>query len=201
MNPLEDSDAIFEYHRYMADRHGASSSLALGWRVIGDQQIRFEALAAMANLDGKTILDAGCGYGDLFAFLTERYTLVHYYGVEQIPEMLDEAARRYANFTNTTFISRNFLGGNLPMADYVFACGSLNYCSNDPCFIFKAISFLFDHCKEGLGFNLLRSVSTKGLLVAYDPVVILAHCATLTPHVKIVDDYADEDYTIWMYRE
>lgn len=200
MDSLNDSGAIFNYHRDMAALHGAGSSLALGWLTARDQQVRFEALMGMGDLNGKTVLDAGCGYGDLFAYLSAQYQLAHYYGVEQIPELLDEAVKRYWERANVTFISRNFLNKELPVADYVFASGSLNYGSSDPGYIFNAITTLFEHCRVGFGFNLLHRVAENGLLVAYDPEIILAHCHTLSSKVIFKDGYAAEDFTVWVYR-
>lgn len=200
VSSLNDSGAVFRYHRDMAALHGADSSLALGWLTSQDQHIRFEALAGIADLNDNTVLDAGCGYGDLCAYLAERYDLAHYYGIEQIPELLDEASRRYWDVNDVTFISSNFLSMGLPVADFVFASGSLNYGSSDPGFIFKAITTLFEQCREGLAFNLLRSVPENGLLVAYEPQLILEHCRTLTDQVIVKTDYADEDFTLWLYR-
>ena len=89
---------------------------------------------------------------------------------------------------------------NLPVADYVFASGSLNYGSTDAGYIFKAIYKLFECCRAGLAFNLLRYVPNPGLLVAYDPDMILAHCRTLSAKVVFKDDYDEQDFTVWIYR-
>ena len=200
MNSLDDSGAVFNYHRNMAILHGADNSLALGWLTRRDQQIRFEVLTGIAELKGKTVLDAGCGYADLLDFLLPDNTPAHYYGVEQIPELIDEAKNRCRHFKNVSFIERNFSTANLPVTDYVFASGSLNYRSTDPGYVLKAITKLFECCRLGLAFNLLKHVSHPGLLVAYQPEIILAHCRTLSTKVIFTDGYADEDFTIWMYR-
>ena len=200
MNSLDDSGAIFRYHRDMADMHGADSSLALGWKSTTDQLVRFEALAGIGDLDSKTLLDACCGYGDLYAFLSARFKLAHYYGIEQIPELLENAVKQHWHLNNLTFINRNFLTMELPVTDYVFASGSLNYKSSEPDFIFRAITRLFEHCRIGLAFNLLKSVTADGLLVAYEPEKILTHCHTFSENVKIQEGYAAGDYTIWLYR-
>ncbi|MGZ3983253.1 MAG: methyltransferase domain-containing protein [Mucilaginibacter sp.] len=184
----------------MINLHGSESSFALGWRSCHDQHLRFEVLAEIADLSGKTVLDAGCGYADLFAFLSNSYRLAHYYGIEQIPELLDQAEKHYGHLQNTTFISRNFLSGKLPKADFVLASGSLNYGSSDPGYIFKTISTLFENCTIGLGFNLLCSVPVNGLLVSYDPELILAHCRTLSDHVVLKTGYAAEDFTVFIFR-
>jgi SAM-dependent methyltransferase len=201
MDPLADSSAIFQYHRQMAATYGSQSSLAQGWRDAESQLIRFKALAKIADLNNCTVLDAGCGYADLLPFLRQLYPdLKQYCGIEQIPELLDEAINRYTHSADVTFISGNFTSRQLPVMDYVLACGSLNYHSADPDFIYKAIAKLFNTCTKGLGFNLLRNVMPNGLLVAYQPEKILAYCHTLSNRVILTDDYADEDFTIFLYR-
>jgi len=197
---LDDSGAVFSYHRNMAALHGPDSSLALGWLTPRDQQIRFEALAGIADLKGKTVLDAGCGYADLLTFLTPDNQPGHYYGVEQIPELIAEAEKRYGHLANVSFIARNFMVTDLPIVDYVFASGSLNYGSSDGGFIFKAISKLFECSKSGFAFNLLKHVANTGLLVAYEPELIITHCHTLSNNVILKDDYDEQDFTVWMYR-
>ena len=184
----------------MAVLHGADSSLALGWLTDHDQQIRFKALAEIANLYNKTVLDAGCGYADLFSFLSADNKLLHYYGVEQIPELITHAETRHGRLPNVSLLSGNFMMADLPIADYVFASGSLNYGNSDAGYIFKAITRLYEHCRLGLAFNLLCQVSGNGLIIAYDPELILSYCQSLSENVVLKTDYADEDFTIWMYR-
>jgi len=181
--------------------HGADSSFALGWRNEHDQQVRFAALAAIADLNGKAVLDAGCGYADLYPFLKNRYPqLVYYYGIEQITELLDEAILRHGYLSDTTFIAGNFLYSDLPVCDYVLASGSLNYGSSVDDFIYTAIEKLYSHCTAALGFNLLRYMPVDGTLVAYDPSDILGFCKTLSPNVVLSADYDEADFTIFIYR-
>ncbi len=200
MNSLNDSGAVFSYHRNMAALHGVDSSLALGWLTPRDQHIRFEALTGIADLKDKTVLDAGCGYGDLLTFLSPNNKPSHYYGVEQIPELIEEAELHYGHLETVTLIARNFMTTDLPVADYVFASGSLNYGSSDSGYIFKAISRLFECCKLGLAFNLLRRMPNTGLLVAYEPDMIVTYCRTLSNNVILKVDYDEQDFTVWMYR-
>jgi SAM-dependent methyltransferase len=195
-----DSLWIFKYHRDMLKQYGRGNSLALGWRDRHSQLIRFDALATIADLNGKTTLDAGCGYGDLFAFLLDRYPdITGYYGVDFIPEMITAARSRFAS-PITSFWPVSFMSPDLPVHDYVLASGSLNYASADPAYIYKAISRLFDLARLGLGFNLLRAVPYEGLLVAYNPQDIVVYCRTLSHNVVLINDYADEDFTVFVYR-
>ncbi len=184
----------------MLKQYGRDNSLALGWRNRHSQLIRFDALASIADLNGKTILDAGCGHGDLFAFLLECYPdMAGYCGVDFIPEMITAARNRFTS-PIASFWPVSFMSPDLPIHDYVLASGSLNYASADPAYIYKAISRLFELSRLGLGFNLLRAVPYEGLLVAYDPQDVVAYCHTLSHNVILVDDYADEDFTVFVYR-
>src|ERR1700761_219426 len=75
---------IRDYHRAMIAHFGAETSLALGWPDESEQQVRFDVLSGIADLNGKTVLDAGCGYADLYPFLKNRFPdLSAYYGIEQ----------------------------------------------------------------------------------------------------------------------
>lgn len=200
MNSLDDSAAIFHYHWDMIALHGADSCLALGWRDRESQLIRFKVLSQIADLNNHSVLDAGCGYGDLYAFLKQQYTqLSNYCGVEQISELLNEAMKRYGQYPDTTFISGNFITSQLPLADYVFANGSLNYASADPEFIFRAIKKLYQSCRLGLGFNLLSDIKADGLLVSYHPQTIYNYCLSISNKVVLKNDYTDDDFTIFMY--
>jgi len=184
----------------MAD-HGADSSFALGWLNKHDQQVRFETLANIADLNGKTVMDAGCGYADLYPFLKERYPqMAHYYGVEQITELADKAIYQYGHLPDVTFITRSFLHGSFPVCDYVLASGSLNYGSSINGFIYAAIEKLYSHCTVALGFNLLRYMPVDGTLVAYDPADILSFSKTLSPNVVLKTDYDEADFTTFIYR-
>jgi SAM-dependent methyltransferase len=186
-NPVQD------YHRAMIAHHGPDSSLALGWRGRSDQLLRFEVLAGIGDMNGCTVLDAGCGYADLYPFLENRYPeLGAYHGIEQLPEMIARAGERYPGIR---LQQGDFMRNKLPTCDYVLASGSLNYGQA----IFPAIRKLYSACTLGLGFNLLREIS-EGVLQAYDPDEIVAFAKTLAPKVSLRDDYSPEDFSVFLYR-
>ena len=200
MSSLADSTAIFNYHQRMIEVHGRDSSYALGWKDRNSQQVRFKALSGIADLSNHTILDAGCGYGDLLPCLSGIYKEIKYTGIEQIPALIDEANKRYGHLTNVRFIPGNFTTMDLPVSDYVFASGSLNYRSADADFIYKAIDKLYAACHIGFAFNLLSQIIPNGLIVAYDPEQIIRFCESVCPSVKLVGGYDPHDFTIYMYK-
>ncbi|MBS1635993.1 MAG: class I SAM-dependent methyltransferase [Bacteroidetes bacterium] len=199
---LPDSVLLRKYHLEKMRLHGAHSTRALGWETAFGQKARFDALAeCLGDLTGKSILDAGCGHGDFRGYLDSRFEGLRYAGVDMIDEFLDIAIERYSHYPETSFYAGNFLSSPLPVMDFIIASGSLNYRSADPDFVFKTISNLFQKCRCGLVFNLLRNTSVPmGMLVGYDPEVILAHCRKLSEKVEFRDGYYGEDYTIGLFR-
>lgn len=195
---LPDTVAVQKYHRDRILKYGIGSSGALGWIASEAQIARFKIITdLLGDLSGKSILDAGCGYGDLRGYLGNKFPGLRYAGIEQINDFLDIAIEKYGHYPETAFYFGDFILADLPVMDYVVACGSLNYKNSDPTFIFKAITKLFDNCRLGLVFNLLRKIeSEEGILVAYDPEIILAHCKTLSKNVVFMDGYYGEDYTV-----
>jgi len=67
---------------------------ALGWNK-GRQQVRFAAVFDTIGMAFDSVLDVGCGFGDLFGYLTERGWRGTYLGVDLCPELLDEGRKRF----------------------------------------------------------------------------------------------------------
>jgi SAM-dependent methyltransferase len=197
---LLDTAAIFRYHRRRIQQYGAGGPRALGWNHTDGQLARFETLAKIGDLAHHSVLDAGCGYADLYPFLRQRYAGVQYHGVEQIPELLDVARARYRDAPAITLSGGDFLRTPLPPADYVLASGSLNYRHRNPEFIYQAIEKLFGSCHLGLGFNLLSwEPAGGGPLAAYEPASILAFCQQLAPRAELLEGYWEGDFTVFVY--
>lgn len=196
---LHDMAQIFRFHTQQAKAHGVGTTGALGWKEPEGQQARFKVLAGIGDLTGRSVLDAGCGHGDLCALLGSMYSGLQYSGVDQIPALLDVAVERYGHLPGIRFMQGDFSTAALPATDYILACGSLNYRSSKADFITTTISKLFSECRIGLGFNLLSKMEEEGLLVAYDPVTIKAFCQTLTDNVVLETGYYGDDFTVFMY--
>src|SRR5712691_950938 len=73
-----------------------NSPQALDWSPEG-QRRRFEILAEVGNISGKRVLDLGSGLGDLFGFLSARYSSVTYTGYEWSKVLVNEAKEKYPN--------------------------------------------------------------------------------------------------------
>lgn len=197
---LLDKANIFRFHSDLINRFGVGTTAALGWNEAVGQQIRHKILSGIGQLDNCSVLDAGCGHGDLYEYLVKLYPKLRYYGVEQIPAILKEALDRYSHLPNTYFFEGDFSVADLPMVDYIIACGSLNYRTSDKLFVLKTIEKLFTASRIGFGFNLLRKIEPPdGFLEAYNPIFITEFCGKLTSNVTLIENYYEEDYTVFMY--
>lgn len=72
------------------------------------QKIRFHTVAnALKNLGINSVLDVGCGFGDLLPFLVgEGFEVKRYKGIDLVPEFVEECRKKYggteAEFTRGT---------------------------------------------------------------------------------------------------
>ena len=95
----------------------------LGWGSRDSQESRFRVLSEIGDLNRKTVLDVGCGLGDLYEFLVRKknLNLKRYAGIDINPLMIKKAKE---NFTQAEFqimdLLKNPIQGRF---DYVLASG------------------------------------------------------------------------------
>ncbi|RYF63505.1 MAG: class I SAM-dependent methyltransferase [Cytophagaceae bacterium] len=199
---LSGTASIFRYHKTLIERYGAGTTRSLGWLTIEGQRSRFETLSQLGDLNGCSVLDAGCGHADLYPFLKKRFSSFSYYGCEQIPDLLQVASQRYKRENNVILLPGDFLDEAMPVTDFVLVSGSLNYRQSDANFVYNAIETLFAKCRIALGFNLLSGgVESSTVLTAYHPNDILDFCGTLSKKVQLHVGYWPDDFTVFVYKE
>ncbi|MEN2399202.1 class I SAM-dependent methyltransferase [Flavobacterium sp. MC2016-06] len=192
---------IQKFHEDKIEKYGSGNAQSMAWFSEEDQLKRFDILAQIADLSNSSVLDIGCGNGDLCHYLSNRFYNVSYYGIDIMPAFLDNAIEKNKDFLNASFYLGDFMQNNLPTTDYVVASGSLNYKNSNPDFIFNAIYHLFAHCHKALGFNLLsKTVNPDGILRTYSPETIITYCKTLSKTVLLKESYVENDFTIMMYK-
>lgn len=191
---------IQKFHEDKIEKYGSESAQSLAWFSEEEQLKRFEILSQIGDLNDKSILDIGCGNGDLCYYLSQHFTNFSYHGIDMIPAFLDNAIEKNKDFPTITFYLGDFMQGTLPVVDYVLVSGSLNYKNSDPDFIFKAIAHLYAHSKIALGFNLLSHTGNpEGILMAYATKTIVDFCKTLSNSVVVEDNYVESDFTVMVY--
>lgn len=199
---LIEKATVMHYHRHRIAEYRQGSVESLGWRNAISQQVRYQVLAKVGDLNGATLLDVGCGYGDLKAFLDLHYSDFGYIGIDQMPEFIAEAKIRYGGCLRTDFYQTDFTAAELPQVDYVLASGVFGYRCKQEDFYTGMIGKLYCCARIALAFNMLdkNRFPQHDLLVGHDRDEILAYCRTLSPRVGCISDYLEDDFTVFMYR-
>jgi hypothetical protein len=74
--------------------HG-QSHLALDWGSVEGQKLRFKILSEISDLNGKKILDIGCGLADFSRWFKENDIEVEYTGLDITPRIIKECKNIY----------------------------------------------------------------------------------------------------------
>ena len=176
----------------------------VGWRSRQNQEVRLQALVKIGDLQGKRILDLGCGLGCLYGFLKGRGWEGEYTGIDILDIMVKDARRR---FPGVAFEKRDVLE-NPPVRkwDYVFINGVLNHRVKDNwAWIEQIVKSAYGLAEKGVGFNLLNSDvegewGDRDLFYA-DPKVLERKVGQWSGgNHRIVTGYMPEDITVYMFR-
>jgi len=193
---LIDRATVLHYHRHRIRSHGVQAIEALGWREEASQSRRFEQIARSADFSHSTVLDLGCGRGELKAYLSERFEGLSYLGVDQQPEFIAAARERYAHDPEAAFIEADFSRLHLPRVDHVLACGALGYRSRNPLHLNQTIARMFACARRTVVFNVLDArhfPADHPLLLGRDVEAVRAFCLQLCPRVELIQGYAPDD--------
>lgn len=193
------AEPYLEPYLRAAEQYGAGFS-ALLWASPKTQRARFDAICRAYDMEGKSILDAGCGRADLKGFLQDRQ--IHpadYIGLEAVEPLAAAAeSRAYGNsrIIRGDFIrepARLFVG-----ADVIVFSGSLNTMS--PSVFYSTLTRAYEAAAEAVVFNFLSSSALAGkhYLVWHPPEQVYDFAQRLGGEVTTIADYLQGDCTIAM---
>ncbi|AUW05883.1 class I SAM-dependent methyltransferase [Vibrio campbellii] len=191
---------IAHYHRKRHKQFGDDKARTLGWQDTFSQVTRFEALCRDLHLDGASILDVGCGYGDLLAFIEQAgHRPSFYVGIDQQRRFIADSRRRLFQ-TENQFMRGDFSKLILPRVDYVVASGSLNYQSTNPSHTVEMIDKMYHAANLACAFNLLdeAKLPSMRMLESHNKEGILRYCKLLSERSYLIEGYSDHDFTVVM---
>jgi SAM-dependent methyltransferase len=176
---------------------------ALGFGRRSSQEKRFAALLSMGRLDGRSLLDAGCGFGDFLAWLNARGMHPRYTGVDSCAPMAARGARRFAG-TGARFVAADAMTWQPPQPfDYVVASGLFGLAAKDARRrIRPTLERLFENTRVGLAVNFLSAAAPRrsAARLYVDPAELLGFALQLTPSVRLDHTYMPNDFTLFLYR-
>ena len=98
-HPFPYQNEMLQQHRRWLQEYGLTEK-ALGWGSAEGMEARFLAACEVMRLTeywsfhGMSVLDVGCGFGDLLPFV-EKMFVWKYFGIDVVPEFIAEARKRY----------------------------------------------------------------------------------------------------------
>lgn len=130
--------------------HGFSPE-GLRWHSRQSQEVRFHQLVSLLPLDTASIVDAGCGFGDLYLYLqTMGKNSIHYTGLDSLEIMVREASSR----TGQSIHQCDILSDPLIEGEFYLCSGALNILTHDEGYRF--IERCFNASSRGIIFNFLE---------------------------------------------
>ena len=201
MKKNEEHLTVRRYQKFF-NKHQQSHK-SLNWGSREGQHLRFKILAGIGLLEGKRILDVGCGLGDFAEWLDQNNIRVEYTGLDLTPDLVGQARKNYPEryFFQGSILDESLLKGQ--QFDFVFSSGIFcTYNRDGDAWLKAAVSRMWLLCKEGVAFNSLSTWSEVLESDEYyaDPAATLEFCRTLTPWVAMRHDYHPRDFTIFISR-
>lgn len=193
------SDLTEDYNKSL-EQYGQSPKALLWWDY-RSMAIRFRELVKDVPLDGRTVLDAGCGMGDLLPYLYSKSSSFRYLGVDVNKGFIEIADKRYEghNFKVADPFARK-----IGEFDVIFSSGVMN--GNYEGWLEhrkQMIKTLFEQAGQVLAFNMaggLKPITDDSLIAYADAQEIFEYCKTLSDRVVLRAQYLQKDFTIVMFK-
>jgi ubiquinone/menaquinone biosynthesis C-methylase UbiE len=176
---------------------------AADWGSQASQRRRFEVLADIGPLDGCSLLDVGCGCGDLLHWLRERGWSGAYTGLDISVAML---ARARAAAPEQSFERAGVLdlaSGPEGRADWVLASGIFARRLIEPERFFEAaLRAMLRASRRGVGLNCLSASGRRPEPGEWqcEPARALELAQRAAARVVLRQDYHPGDFTLYAYR-
>ncbi len=223
MDKVEEVNKVENLEKYWdcnVERYGFSPQ-ALDWGSWRSQRKRFEVLCRIipdiCSVWGRlfrniTILDVGCGLGNLIDYLRDKYDYPwSYTGIDISTKMVKKAEEHYPNLLPSrnpiSFKVHDMVEALDRQYDYVIMSGVLTKKIGNPEEQHRWAYQILDNCwaatRKAMAFNMLSThadhVNSRDF--QYDPIKVLDHCMWfLGRKVTLDHTYMPHDFTITVHR-
>ena len=193
------SKKIYDYYQRLFDEYGISPK-SVGWGTKkGRQSIRFEILCQIGDISNSSILDIGCGFGDLFGYLSHRKIKMKYHGIDINNNLVNMGKKIYptAHLECRDFEIKKF---NRKF-DWVLSSGITSYGSTYS-HLTSIMKEMFKICKQGYSMNFISdNVDYKSKDLFYSsPEKIISIVKSISNRFILRHDYMPYEFTLYVYK-
>jgi SAM-dependent methyltransferase len=195
MNHADIEFTVDHYERQF-ELYGYSPK-ALGWKN-GRHNLRYQILLSQWKFDNHTLLDFGCGFGDMYGFCVRNEYQVAYEGVDISPQLIAAGKKVYPD---AHLWSGDVFEDNAKRYDFIVSSGVHNLkISDNWSFIRSTFDFFDAHATQGFALNFLSNKVDYTLPHAYhaDPAQILDLAYQYSNRVILRNDYMPFEYTVFV---
>jgi len=205
MKPLEkgaDTTKVAELYNTRFDQFGRDIK-TVGWGSESSQHLRFDVLFRGVELKGKTVLDVGCGLGDLVPYLEHRTCGdFGYIGIDIAEKLVNNARDRHGR-ANRAFVTGDIFSVATPSVDIAVLSGALSFKRDG----------IEDYARDTMKrmFELSRDIACLNFLTIYvdfeneknqhyRPEEVFSWAKRLTKKVNLIHDYPLYEFTVQIIR-
>ena len=142
-----------KFYTSAIEMHGTSAK-GVNWASKESQFLRFKTILELLpkDISSKTLVDAGCGFGDFYLYMEKKKRLPkEYVGIDSLLDMHSIASQK----TGKEIILANICRDTIPQADYYVCSGAMNVLNKFEAHLF--IRNCFKACRDGFIFNVLHA--------------------------------------------
>jgi len=193
-----DTKEVASIYNLRFDKHGRDIK-TLGWGSESSQRLRFEVLLQGLKPKGKTILDVGCGLGDLIPFLEDcTGGDFSYIGIDIADKLVDNARLMHGE-KKTKFYVGDIFSIKLPSVDISVLSGALS-CKVHGIehYALETMNQMYSLSKETACLNFMTKYVDFELEKNqhYWPEQVFAHAKKICKNVRLIHDYPMFEFTI-----
>ena len=203
--PTEDKEIVIDRYSKRFQKFGHSPK-TLGWDK-GKQDLRYHVLFEEFDIENKSILDIGCGFGDANKLLKSKNKNYTYLGIDIVENLIEEAKKTYTKDKNIDFILDDFLKVNLYKEyDIVVSSGVFNFKlqgGDNYMFINSFMQKAFKLAKDGIAFDFLSDKVDFQYEHTFhsSPSKILDMGYKLTKNIILKNNYMPFEFAIVMFKD
>jgi len=156
-----------------------------------------------------SILDVGCGFGDFFRYLLERFPdfTGHYKGIDILDDFIEECKGNIkdgrAEFDTQDLLNSNEIKGD--SYEFVVASGTFNLKIGEKHrkFVAAMLEKMFKVCSRGVAVNFMSTyvdyVNESSFHASPEEIFSLAK--SFTKRVSLRHDYMPYEFTVYIYKD